>query len=172
MSAFRELPPVSYLKDLFEIKEDTLYWKVNKGKYKAGAKAGYRSPSDGYIYVSIDYKRYSAHRVVYAMTHKITSFGTLDHIDGVRINNSPSNLREVTQVQNRMNETRARKTITGVPGVYILRGVKRPSWYAQIKVGEERLHLGTYYSVEEAAAARRDAELKYFGQYAPIKERY
>ena len=39
-------------------------------------------------------------------------------------------------------------------------------WYANIKVNKENIRLGSFVTKEEAIEARREAEIKYFGEYA------
>ena len=48
---------------------------------------------------------------------------------------------------------------TGYAGVYLKDG----KYAAQINVNKTRIHLGTFDTIDDAASARRDAELKYWG---------
>ena len=57
----------------------------------------------GYLQGSINGKNYQAHRVAYAHFYGLDSFGFVDHIDGVKTNNSIENLRIVTHHQNMQN---------------------------------------------------------------------
>lgn len=88
----------------------------------------------------------------------------VDHINGNRLDNRRSNLRRATPSQNSMN----RMTIlssTGVMGVYRHDG----KFVAQIEVEKRSVHLGVFLNVDDAAKARRAAELHYFGEFAPIR---
>ena len=40
-------------------------------------------------------------------------------------------------------------------------------WVARIKVNEKDIYLGTYNSLQDAIAARQQAEIDYFGDFAP-----
>ena len=64
-------------------------------------------PLNGYrrVRIRFDGERFDlcAHRVVYAMAHGTWPTYEIDHIDGSRINNSPSNLRDVTHRVNMNN---------------------------------------------------------------------
>jgi hypothetical protein len=69
----------------------------------------------------------------------------VDHIDEDKLNNKLSNLRLVT---NRQNITTSKKTkFTGVNMTIY------GKYYASIRIGKQRKHLGTYNTPEEASAA-------------------
>jgi hypothetical protein len=69
----------------------------------------------------------------------------VDHIDRDGLNNLRSNLRIVTEEENRWNR--------GGYGASSYRGVyrKREKWAAAIKVGGQRKFLGSYHTEREAA---------------------
>lgn len=50
-----------------------------------------------------------------------------------------------------------------IPGVYRSRS-KKESWQAQITFKKKKICLGTFYTLGEAITARKDAELKYYGE--------
>lgn len=79
----------------------------------------------------------------------------VDHIDGDPINNRRENLRICTLEQNHRNIN--------------CRGYHRNSdgsYAAYIRVNQELIYLGRAYTEEGAQRLRRDAELKYCGEYA------
>ena len=41
----------------------------------------------------------------------------------------------------------------------------RNKWIAQITVNYKNIHLGRYENIEDAIKARKEAEVKYFGEY-------
>jgi hypothetical protein len=90
----------------------------------------------------------------------------VDHIDGSPLNNRRSNLRVCKQAQNAMNRKVANNSNSGVTGVseYTRRG-REHRWYAYIKVSGKQINLGTFVLFEDAVTARREAEIKYFGQF-------
>ena len=84
-----------------------------------------------------------------------------DHIDGNRLNNKRENIRFVTKQQNAWNHKDLVSCKSGVSGVY-----KQGSrWRAHIFRGGRRISLGMYDTKEEAIEARRQGEIKYFGEY-------
>jgi hypothetical protein len=89
----------------------------------------------------------------------------VDHIDGDRLNNRRSNLRVVDQQRNQAN--RKRRDPRNTSGA---RGVSRkgPRWRAWIGVNGKQIHLGMFDTIEGAATARRAAEIRYWGENAPM----
>lgn len=87
----------------------------------------------------------------------------VDHIDGNPLNNQRSNLRIVTNSQNRMNAGRQSNNTSGLRGVSWHKDSQK--WYARIKVHGKRIHLGYFDSLEEASTYHEAAREKHFGQY-------
>lgn len=108
---------------------------------------------------------YALSRVVFALANGYDPGSKdVDHIDGDRSNNNPSNLRAVTHAQNCMNRDMGRINSSGVTGVYWLE--KSGRWIANITVNNRRVYLGCYADKEDAITARREGEKKYHGEYA------
>ena len=87
----------------------------------------------------------------------------VDHINGNTYDNRKCNLRIVTHQQNMMN-TKLRYNNSGAKGVY--HDKKYNNYKAKIKFNKKLIHLGTFDTLEEAIKARKEAEAKYFGEYA------
>lgn len=107
-----------------------------------------------------------------------------DHFDRDRMNNTRANLSHVKLSQNRTNRKITNKH--GFPGLYFIPernksysggvdSVARP-WQVRMRIKNSKgkgkntkgvptslLHLGVFATKEEAIAARREAEKKYFG---------
>lgn len=90
----------------------------------------------------------------------------VDHIHGnkTRNDNRKSNLRIVTDSQNMMNRCVHKNNKTGVAGVRWHKYHNK--WVAVISANKKRIHLGYYDNFEDAVKARKEAEKKYFGEYA------
>lgn len=82
-----------------------------------------------------------------------------DHKDIDPLNNQKNNLRHCTNSQNQMNQRKR--------GYIWRKHVNR--WMAYIKVNGKQKHLGNFKTEAEAKKARRKAELKYFGEFAPTR---
>ena len=110
----------------------------------------------GYTSVNIWGKRYLAHRLAFLyMVGYIPS--EVDHINGVRLDISWCNLREVTRSENCMNTKLRSDSGTGVMGVHWNRKFKR--WECYINKLGKRRYLGRYSDFFEAVCARKSAEL-------------
>jgi hypothetical protein len=87
----------------------------------------------------------------------------IDHIDHNKLNNMKSNLRICTNQQNNMNASKRKDNTSGVIGVCWYKANEK--WMARIKLNSKDIHLGYFDSLEDAAQARKEAEIKYFGEY-------
>ena len=83
----------------------------------------------------------------------------VDHINHVRNDNRLVNLRFVTHGGNMRNKSVSSKNTSGVTGVCFLKASKK--YMAQISVDWETIYLGIFETLEEAAAAREEANLKF-----------
>ena len=142
------------MKELFVLDEETgyLYNRINRG---GGAKAGERAGSfigNGYRRVHFRGRNYREHRVVFAFAHGRWPNEYIDHINGVRDDNRPENLREVSQQENTRNRKLCSNNTSGISGVKWDKRQQR--WRAQ-------LNLGYFDTIFEAACARKSAERRY-----------
>ena len=115
-----------------------------------------RSLLQGKYAVSRTFKKYiRMHRMIMGFPKNLE----IDHINGKTLDNRKSNLRIVTHHQNSYN-TKA-KGITWEKS--------RNKWVAQIFVNSRHLFLGRYDTEEDAKEARKQAEIKYFGEFRRIE---
>jgi len=86
----------------------------------------------------------------------------VDHINTIKADNRIINLRLATPTQNQQN-----KSGCGVyPKGVTWRDRKEKPWQAKIRVNGERLHLGSFETMEEAAKTYQEASEKYHGEFA------
>ena len=86
----------------------------------------------------------------------------VDHINRNKYDNTPANLRLASNQLNSANGSTYKHNTTGVRGVSYN---KRDNvFYAQIKVKQKTIHLGSFTCVEHAASVRKQAEIKFFGE--------
>lgn len=139
-----------------------LYWRIRNGNntrrnYVAGSIKG---TNYGYRRVHIKGKIYQEHRIIMMLCFgHIPENAEIDHINHVRDDNRLCNLRFVTGSENSRNKSVSSKSTTGVTGVHFSKARKK--YVAQIKVNRKIIHLGIFKTLEEASAARGEAELKY-----------
>lgn len=88
----------------------------------------------------------------------------IDHINHVTYDNRKSNLRICTSSQNQMNKGVSNKSQSGVRGVYWYS--QQQKWSAEIIENGNKHRLGLYDNIEEAIKVRKEAEEKYFKEYA------
>jgi hypothetical protein len=134
-------------------------WKVTVSRnVKAGSIAGSRR-SDGYWRVPYKGKIYSAHRLAWFYVHGVFPPDQVDHINHQRDDNRIANLRLATNTENGRNRSLSTNNTSGVTGVYWEK--REGKWRATIKANGKRIHLGCFYNIECAIAARQAANIKY-----------
>lgn len=89
----------------------------------------------------------------------------VDHINGNSLDNRRSNLRISTNAQNLWNRRAPRSNTSGFKGVA---PSGRNKWVAYINVNNEKIHLGTFLTKEDAALAYNKAALEHHGQFAKV----
>ena len=114
----------------------------------------------GYLVANIDHHVIKLHR--YLLNPNADE--VVDHINGDPTDNRRSNLRICTNTENIRNSSVSKNSKTGVLGV---KKVQSGKYVATITVNRKYIHLGTFETVESAAAARRDAERIYFKDFSP-----
>jgi hypothetical protein len=89
----------------------------------------------------------------------------VDHINRNPLDNRKCNFRICTLVQNMMNKSPYKCTLSGYRGVTLNR--QKQKWRANIRVNGKLIYLGDYECIDDAVEARKKAEDKYFGEFAP-----
>lgn len=135
---------------------------------RAGTIAGSRN-ARGYILIRLDGKYYLAHRLIFFMMVGRWPEHQIDHINGDPSDNRWSNLREATPAENSRNLRTKSSNTSGVTGVGW--DARRGKWRAEIKVNLKQIHLDRFVKFEDAVAARRAAEVKYFGEFSATASR-
>ena len=148
----------------YEPSSGKLFWKKKTAqRIKVGDEAGTLCKKGGYRMVFINRKGYLVHRVaILIATGECDPSKEVDHIDHDRGNNRLNNLRIVDRVNNMRNTGLGKTNKTGIIGVslrYTRTGKLRYS--ANIMVNRKSINLGIFDTIEEAAAAREEANIKY-----------
>jgi len=133
-------------------------WKINKRGLAKGSIAGSKN-DQGYIMISLNLYRYRAHRLAHFYMTGSWPDEEVDHIDGNRSNNAWSNLRCVSRSENKKNVGKCLNNTSGVNGVMWYKAGQK--WHAQITINRKKIHLGYFDTIEEAQAARKQAEVSY-----------
>lgn len=161
------LPPLEELKEFLDYNPDTgIFTWIKKPSFsvKVGQVAGTMN-SKGYLQIAFKGIRYFAHRLAYYMYHGVDPLENLvDHKYGGQSNNKIDNLRLANNFQNGRNRVNLPSNNTsGVMGVYWDKFYKK--WRAVIMVKRKQTHLGYFINKEDAIKARREGEIKYFGDF-------
>lgn len=122
----------------------------------AGKQAG-RDGGNGYLKVSVNYKKMYVHRVAWQMIHGVAP-KVIDHINGNRSDNRLENLRSVEHSDNAKNARKRRDNKSGATGVHWSSSTRK--WCAEITVDGERRVLGYFSNMKLAQQVRREAQNK------------
>lgn len=154
------------LRELLDYDPETgiFTWRISRGSAKAGAVSGTIN-ADGYIVLGVDGVLRRASRLAWLYMTGGWPQNEVDHIDQDRANNRWDNLREATHAQNGRNRSRRSDNTSGRIGVCWDKDVGK--WRARIRLNGVDRHLGLFTSLDAATAARRDAELHFFGAFSP-----
>lgn len=138
-----------------------LYWKARTDNtFRCKYVAGSINESTGYRQVRIGKKTYLAHQIIMLLCFgHIPENAEIDHINHIRDDNRLVNLRFVTQGENLKNKSVYSRSTTGVTGVSFIKSQNK--FMALIGVNRQLHYLGCYNTLEEAAAARAEADLKF-----------
>ena len=130
---------------------------ARRKKALAGQIAGSLS-ANGYLRVMIDGKSILLHRLAFIYMG-CQPPKCVDHINGDRTDNRWANLRAADHVINGRNTKRPITNTSGFIGVSWDRFTGK--WVSQMRIGDERLFFGRFEHIEDAIAARKQAEKKY-----------
>lgn len=120
--------------------------------------------ADGYLRGTLINKKLLAHRVVFAVANKRWPIGIVDHRDGDRLNNRPSNLREATYSQNAANAASRPKSRSQYRGVSWSTSLQR--WASRCKLNGREHFIGYFDTEVEAARAYDMTAVRVHGEFA------
>lgn len=130
-----------------------------------GTKAG-TLDKDGYCVIKFNYKLYRAHRLAWFYMYDVWPSQQIDHIDGNKLNNSITNLRDVNSQTNMENiKNVGRSNTSGMLGVSFHKHKKK--YMANIKVNKKTMYLGSFNKAEDAQSAYLKYKQQYHAGYIP-----
>lgn len=139
----------------YDLDTGFLVWiKPNSNRVKVGDIAG--SKSHGYINVTVDGKKYRAHRLAWFFVKGYFPENDIDHIDRVRYHNWIDNLREASLSCNMRNTGNPKNNTSKIKGVSWNKALNK--WSSQIKIYSKKKHLGYYKHFHNAVCARLAGE--------------
>jgi len=161
-------PAISLLREhlLLDDATGTLRWAPRKHACSGRIAGG--SVGNGYRGIDFFGARLLCSHVVWALTHGAWPTNQVDHIDGNRQNNAPSNLRLATPGQNCQNVSKARGKSSRFIGVSWDK--RECKWVAYIKIDRKLRNLG-YFANEEDARDRHLLAKQQIHNFEPISRR-
>lgn len=110
---------------------------------------------DGYLYIKVLDRRIGAHRLAYLLETGSLPSKDIDHINGNRIDNRFSNLRDVSRGTNQENKRpTSQQNATGFMGVSFHYG----KWRAKIQVKGKTVIVGSFNTPQAAHDAYLQAK--------------
>lgn len=145
----------------YEPESGKFFWRLTKGSRHANTEAGTLT-THGYIAIMLDQQKYQAHRLAWAFMTGISPAKQIDHINGDRLDNRWTNLREATSGENHYNAGLSKRNRSGFKGVGLHRGL----WRAKLNHNGKCIHVGYFKTAEEAHAAYCAAARQHHGEFA------
>ena len=153
-----------------------LYWKFRPREHfrtlramnawntkQPGTVAG-KLQNTGHIVISINKRRYLAHRIVFKMMTGEEPPRYIDHKNTTENDNRFQNLRIATHSQNLANRGPQKNNKHGFKGVT----PSRNGFMSMITCKGKQYHLGRFKTAEEAQAAYQEAAESLFGEFARL----
>lgn len=134
-------------------------WIVKPSKNRsAGDIAGYKNNS-GYIVIKIDNRAYLAHRLAWLYVNGENPRNNIDHINGDKLDNRISNLRDVNQSLNCRNAKMKKNNKSSYTGVHWSR--EKNKWSSQIRIDGGNAFIGYYKTFYAACYAHHAESIKH-----------
>lgn len=154
---------VSRLHEELRLEPDgRLFWRSPRQGRTVGKEVGCLNRA-GYRVFGMDGAFLQSHRVVFAMMHGRWPEHEVDHINGIKNDNRPENLREATRAQNGMNVGMSPGNTSGYKGVSWDKNLNK--WRAEIYVLGKRIHLGRHNDIDLAGLIYEEAARIYHGEF-------
>lgn len=121
----------------------------------------------GYLITRLDEKtQILLHRfLMFGIESEFEKNVLVDHKSRDKQDNRRSNLRIANYVENARNTSITSMNTSGYVGVSEY--IPNQKWRAYITVNKKFISLGYYDNIDDAVAARKEAEIKYFGEFIP-----
>lgn len=143
------LMSVGDIRDLIDYNAETgvLTAKVNFSGRQAGSVIGSQT-WQGYYAFSLFGKKCFAHRLAWLLHYGEWPSQPIDHINGIKTDNSIRNLRLCSLSQNQFNKPTQKNNTTGVKGVYWNKRDKR--YVASVQFNGKKYSAGHHKDIESA----------------------
>lgn len=145
-------------------------WRVSRGRCHKGTIAGDVVRRDHLFYrrISVDGRRYYAHRLAWLWMRGEFPSDEIDHKNSDGLDNSWNNIREATRSQNGMNRRSGRLSKKISKGVFVPKTSATKPFVASITAHGKQRYLGHFKTEAEAAAAYAVAAQAHHGEFARV----
>lgn len=103
---------------------------------------------------------------MHRLIHDPSDGKVVDHINGNKLDNRKSNLRDATHSQNGMNRKPNKNNVHGFKGAIEESG----KYVSRIRINGKSIYIGTFKTAEDAAKAYNIKAEKYFGEFARLND--
>jgi len=160
----RELPEIERLFHLFTLdsRRGLLLHKKKCGT-KEGSIAGNVTPQ-GYRRVKVDGVLYLCHRIIYLMhSGKDPKEKEIDHINGIKSDSRPANLRMATRSENRQNTSVYKSNALSIKGVWYDKA--RFAFFCAVQKNKVNEKFGPFNTAKEAKDKYQHEAKERFGKF-------
>lgn len=161
---------VEHLRQVLDYNPETgvFLWKVaTSSRSPIGSVAGTINKA-GYRFISIDGRKYLAHRLAWLHVHGVWPSGDIDHVNRIKTDNRLINLREATRTQNNVNSKVRSDNTSGHRGVTWHRGSQK--WRATVHLNGKQYQVGMFEVLEDAVEAQKVAQSKLHKEFSNFDE--
>jgi len=156
-----DLCSVDEVRNFLEYSPETgLFTRKTSGKgFFKGVVAG-SLMNRGYLAITLNGKKYLAHRLAWFYVNEVWPENQIDHINGVKTDNRIANLRAATNKQNHENIYKTKANTSGYRGVSFYS--RDSTWTAQLTHNRKNIYLGRFATKEQAALVAIEARKRIF----------
>ncbi len=140
---------------------------IDTKDYDRVSKRKWHITSDGYIASNVHGRQRGLIKLHRFITNAPKGM-VVDHINHNVADNRNVNLRVCTAHDNSRNMILSSNNTSGYTGVFWNK--KANKWCARIMVDYKSIHLGFYTDIADAIVARKQAEIKYFGEFRYVED--
>lgn len=118
----------------------------------------------GYLRVRILGGSILAHRIAWFFLHGHWPSKQIDHINGIKSDNRPENLREASSVENQQNAKLRKDSSSGIKGVTFCKITRK--WTVNLRINGKPSCLGRFASKDLARKTIEEARMMHHGAFA------